>query len=113
LSGIGTALLRDYSFNDLWNDDKIVTCAWSEAKDRFPSEAGLGKVGSRYIKNWISMRSGLDRGDVEFLEMLDMLEHTVQLPLESAYFLLTQGNAGESGNVADIKIAAGHVKKRG
>ena len=59
------------------------------------------------------MRSWLHRGNVEFLEMLDMFEHAVQLPLESAYFLLQQGNAGESSNVADIKIAAGHVKKRG
>ena len=101
--------MLDYSFNDLWNDDKIVACAWGEAKDRFPSEAGLGKVVSRHIKNWISMRSWLHRGDIEFLEMLDMLEDAVQLPLESAYFLLPQGNAGESGDVADIKIAAGHV----
>jgi hypothetical protein len=56
--------------------------------------------------------SWLDPGDVEFLEMLDMLEHAVQLPLENAYFFLPQGNAGESGNMADIKIAAGHAKKR-
>jgi hypothetical protein len=34
------------------------------------------------------------------------------LPLESAYFLVPQRDAGESGNVADIKIAAGHAKKR-
>ena len=78
-----------------------------------PSEAGLGKVVSRYVKNGISVCSWLYPRDVEFFEMLDMLEHPVQLPLESAYFFLPQGNAGESGDVADIKIAAGHAKKLG
>jgi hypothetical protein len=110
--GSSAALLGNYSFNDFWHEHEIVTCVWREAKHRFPSEAGLGKVVSRYIKDWISVRSWLDPGDVNFLEMLDMLKHAVQLPLESAYFLVPQGNAGESSNMADIKIAAGHAKNR-
>jgi hypothetical protein len=106
------ALLRDYSFNDFWNEDKIVRCAWSKAKHGFPSEAAFGEVVSGYVKNGIGVRSWLHSRDVQFLEVLDMFEHAVQLPLESAYFLLSQGNAGESGDVADIKSAAGHAKKR-
>jgi hypothetical protein len=103
----------DNSFDDFRNEDKIVRCAWGKAKHGFPRKAGLGKVVSRHIKNGISVCSWLHPGDIEFLEMLDMLEDAVQLTLESAYFLLPQGNAGESGDVADIKIAAGHAKKRG
>jgi hypothetical protein len=59
------------------------------------------------------VRSWLDGRDVEFLEMLDMLEHATQLPLECAYFFLPEGNPGESGDVANVKIGTGHAKKRG
>jgi hypothetical protein len=110
LAGFRSSLLDVSSFNNFGHDNEIVSRAWRELKHRFPSEAGPGKVVSRHVKDWISVRRWLHPGDVEFLEMLDMFKDAVQLPLESADFLLTQGNAGESGYVTDIKIAVGHAK---
>ncbi len=50
------------------------------------------------------MGSGLDVGDVEFFQMLDVFEHAAKLAFEGGDFLVGEGEACQPGDMADIEI---------
>ena len=77
---------------------------------RLAGQAGMGNILSEDIENRVSVGGGLHIGNIECFELLDIFQHAAELRLKSCGFFVGEFDAGQAGDISDIKVGTAHAR---
>ena len=75
---------------------------------RLPAQARPNLVLAEHVEDRVGMGGRLDTGEIEFAELLDILEDASELGLEGCGFFVGEFDARQAGDISDIKVRAAH-----
>ena len=69
---------------------------------RFPVQAGFGGILAEHVEDRVGVGGRLYACEIEFAELLDILEDAAQLRLKGSGFFVGEFDACQAGDIADM-----------
>jgi len=90
---------------DFGHDDLSVAHSGKIVHYRIVIEARRGFIGAQHIDQRHRVRRRFDTGYVEFLKLLDIFEHLIELPLKQRGLLLREVNPRQMRDIRNIDMS--------
>ena len=96
-------------FDDFGHDDEVVGRVRRVGEGVLAVEAGLRGILTEDIVDGVRVGGRFDGRDIESLQLLDIFQHFSELGLEGGDLVVGEFDAGQTGDIADIKIGTAHA----
>ena len=97
-------------FNHFGHHDEVVCGVRRIGERRLAGQAGMGNILAEDIENRVRVGRGLHIRNIERLELLDIFQHAAELRLECGGFFVGEFDAGQAGDISDIKVGTAHAR---
>ena len=91
------------SFDDLRHHDHIVPLRRGVTERRLDRQAAAGDIVGPDVFHWKGVSGRLDAGDVDFSQLLDVVQDIAELLRKPGFFLGGQGDAREVSDVINVE----------
>lgn len=98
------------SVEDFGDHDEAVGLVRGVGEGGFFVEAFFGLVGAEDVVDGVGVGSGVDAGDVELGELVDVFENLAELTFKLGFFFRREVDAGEVGDVVDVEFGFHQIK---
>ena len=98
---------RSALLDDFRDGDHVVALGRSVAEGVGDGEAGLRDVGLPDVEDGRGVGGGFDAGDVDFRQLLDVVQDVAELLRKFRFLFGREREAGELGDVVDVELGRG------